>query len=88
MRDIQAVVSSEMEKGYDLPISDQDRNEAEQESDGIMGLLTDIYKHAEKGNSLISYTLFFSALFPCYENGRKAGNANFGFLIQTADHFR
>lgn len=45
------VMESEMEKGYDLPISDQDRNEAERESDGIMGLLTDIYKHAEKGNS-------------------------------------
>lgn len=45
------VIESEMEKGYDLPISDQDRKEAERESDWIMGLLMDLYKHAEKGNS-------------------------------------
>lgn len=47
-----------------------------------------VYYKISHSISLISYILFFSALFPCYENGRKAGNVNFGFLIQTADHFR
>lgn len=45
------VMDSELEKGYDLPISDQDREEAERESEQIMGLLLNIYKNANKGNS-------------------------------------
>lgn len=41
----------ESEKGYDLPVPDQDRVEAEQDSCRLMALLTDIYKNADKGDS-------------------------------------
>lgn len=44
-------VDFESEKGYDLPVPDQDRVEAEQDSWRLMALLTDIYKNADKGNS-------------------------------------
>lgn len=45
------VVDFEPEKGYDLPVSDQDRVEAEQDSCRLMALLTNIYKNADKGKS-------------------------------------
>ena len=41
----------EPDKGYDLPVPDQDRVEAEQDSCRLMALLTGIYKNADKGNS-------------------------------------
>lgn len=45
------IVDFEPEKGYDLPVPDEDRVEAEQDSCRLMTLLTDIYKNADKGNS-------------------------------------
>lgn len=47
----EAVMDSESEKGYDLPVPARDRNEAERDSYQLMTLLTDIYKNADKGNS-------------------------------------
>ena len=49
-----AVVDSDTEKGYDLPVAAQEKDEAERESCQLMALLTDIYKNADKGNSLRS----------------------------------
>lgn len=46
-----AVVDFEPEKGYDLPVSDQDRDEAERDSYQLMKLIEDIYRNADKGNS-------------------------------------
>ena len=43
------VMDSDMKKGYDLPVSAQDRDEAERDSYQLMELLTDIYKNADKG---------------------------------------
>ena len=43
-------VDSGPEKGYDLPVPERDRVEAEQESCRLMTLLTDIYKNADKGD--------------------------------------
>jgi len=48
----EAVVDSELEKGYDLSVSDRERDEAERDSYQLMTLLADIYKNADKGNSL------------------------------------
>lgn len=42
---------AQAEKGYDLPVSDQDREEAEQDSFRLMALLRNIYKNADTGNS-------------------------------------
>lgn len=47
----ESVLDSGLEKGYDLPVSNQDRDEAERDSYQLMTLLTDIYKNADKGNS-------------------------------------
>lgn len=44
-------VAFKSEKGYDLPVPDEDRAEAEQDSYRLMALLTDIYKNADKGDS-------------------------------------
>lgn len=45
------VVDFDPEKGYDLPVPDEDRVEAEQDSCRLMALLANIYKNADKGNS-------------------------------------
>lgn len=45
------VIDSELEKGYDLPVADQDREEAEQDSYRLMTLLTHVYINADKGDS-------------------------------------
>ncbi|MDE6852884.1 MAG: hypothetical protein K2J67_10460 [Lachnospiraceae bacterium] len=47
----ETVMDSEQEKGYDLPVSEQDREEAEQDSYRLMTLLAGIYQNAEKGDS-------------------------------------
>lgn len=47
----ESVLDSRLEKGYDLPVSDQDRDEAEEDSYHLMTLLTDIYRNADKGNA-------------------------------------
>ena len=41
-------------KGYDLPVSNSDKEEAERDSYRLMSLLTDVYKQADKGESLNS----------------------------------
>ncbi len=45
------VADFEPDKGYDLPVPDQERAEAEQDSCRLMALLTDIYKNADKRDS-------------------------------------
>ncbi len=45
------VMDCDMEKGYDLPVSARDKDEAERDSCQLMTQLTDIYKDADKGNS-------------------------------------
>ncbi|MDE5776962.1 MAG: hypothetical protein K2I10_00380 [Lachnospiraceae bacterium] len=37
------------EKGYDLPVSDSERKEAEDDCKKMMGLISELYKNAEKG---------------------------------------
>lgn len=44
-------LDSGLEKGYDLPVSDQERDEAERDCNQMMTLFTNIYKNADKGNS-------------------------------------
>lgn len=39
------------EKGYDLPVDEGEREEAEADCKSVMGLISDIYEHAEKGNA-------------------------------------
>lgn len=41
----------QMEKGYNLPMDDSERKEAEKDCMKVMGLISDIYNHAEKGDS-------------------------------------
>ncbi|MCI8408903.1 MAG: hypothetical protein HFJ09_06485 [Lachnospiraceae bacterium] len=41
----------QLEKGYDLPIDDNERKEAERDCIKVMELISDIYKYAEKGDS-------------------------------------
>ena len=48
----EAVVDSGLEKGYGLPVAEQERDEAERDSCQLMALLADIYINADKGNSL------------------------------------
>ncbi len=43
-------IVSPQDKGYDLPISDTDRFDAEEECKALMNLYADIYKAAEKGD--------------------------------------
>lgn len=45
-------VVEEPDKDYDLPVSGQDREEAEQDCSRMMSLLGDIYKQADKGDCL------------------------------------
>lgn len=41
----------QLEKGYNLPIDDNERKEAERDCKKVMNLISDIYKHAEKGET-------------------------------------
>lgn len=41
----------EIEKGYDLPISDSERNEAEADCEKMMALISELYENAEKGQA-------------------------------------
>ena len=41
----------QLEKGYNLPIDDGERKEAERDCKKVMDLISDIYKHAEKGET-------------------------------------
>lgn len=38
-----------MAKGYDLPVSDSERKEAEDDCKEMMGLISELYKNADKG---------------------------------------
>lgn len=38
-----------LEKGYDLPVSDSERQEAEDDCKEMMGLISELYKNADKG---------------------------------------
>ena len=39
------------EKGYDLPVSDSERKEAEDDCKEMMGLISELYKNADKGHA-------------------------------------
>lgn len=41
----------QLEKGYNLPVDDGERKEAERDCKKVMELISDIYKHAEKGET-------------------------------------
>lgn len=43
--------TAKTEKGYDLPVSDRERKEAEADGRRIMGLAADLYESAEKGSA-------------------------------------
>lgn len=44
--------AKQMEKGYDLPVDDNEKEEAETDCKNIMELLSDIYVNADKGDTL------------------------------------
>lgn len=46
-----AAMDSDMEKGYDLPVDTQEKDEAERDFRQLMALLADIYKNVYKGSS-------------------------------------
>ena len=48
---MQETVVNKAEKGYDLPISDSERKEAEADCRKMMGLISELYKDAEKGHA-------------------------------------
>lgn len=47
----QTDIEEQIEKGYDLPVSDEESEEAETDSKRIMELILDIYKNADKGDT-------------------------------------
>ncbi len=49
--DISETQFSQWERGYDLPVPDGEKDEAEEETYRLMAFLTGIYKSAEKGNA-------------------------------------
>ena len=43
--------AEQWEKGYDLPVDEQEREEAESDCKKVMGLISDIYHRADKGDA-------------------------------------
>ena len=43
--------AEQWEKGYDLPVDEQEREEAESDCKKVMGLISDIYDCADKGDA-------------------------------------
>lgn len=47
----EATGAEELERGYDLPVADDDRIQAEADCIEVLGLLSDIYENADKGGA-------------------------------------
>lgn len=66
-------IDRQIENGYDLPVSDDEREEAETDCKRMMELISDIYKGTDKGDSL-NDTLSDEALYEMTEKIKEIGS--------------
>ena len=90
--DEEADTNRQIEKGYDLPIDAHQREEAEEDCEKMMGLISELYKNADKGcasNVVIADEVIDQMVEKLKATGRNNGNIfKYGKSQQTGRIFK